>query len=71
MVIDNEEKFNEDILFFKQLHDEQIEVFSKRSGQSSKKWREWSKKEKRFTAKEALDLGMIDEIISPVPLPVS
>ena len=68
MVVDNEEKFNEDISFFRQLHDEQIESYSKRSGQSKENWIEWSKKEKRFIASEALALNIIDEIIQPVPL---
>jgi ATP-dependent protease ClpP protease subunit len=71
IVIDNEEKFSEDICFFRQLHDEQIEGYSKRSGQSKENWTEWSKKEKRFTAQEALALKIIDEIVQPVPLPIS
>ncbi|MFH0804347.1 MAG: ATP-dependent Clp protease proteolytic subunit [Candidatus Zambryskibacteria bacterium] len=71
MVVDNEEKLNEDICFFRQLHDEQIESYSKRSGQPKESWIEWSRKEKRFTAQEALTLKMIDEIIQPVPLPIS
>ncbi len=49
----------------KGCHEEQVRVFAERSKQSIKQIREWSKKEKRFTAQEAKAAGFLDEVIEP------
>lgn len=57
--------FAEAIKKNQELHEEQLKVYAKRSKQSLEQLREWSKKEKRFTAVEALKVGFLDEIIEP------
>lgn len=49
----------------KGLHEEQLRVCAKRSGQSIRFCREWSIRDKRFGAAEALKLGFIDGITRP------
>jgi ATP-dependent protease ClpP protease subunit len=46
-------------------HEEQLEVYARRSGQSIRLCRKWAKEEKSFYAPEALELGFIDEIVRP------
>lgn len=49
-----------------QLESEQkITYIAKRTGVPIAQWREWSSQEKNFTAAEALEKGLIDEIIYP------
>jgi ATP-dependent Clp protease, protease subunit len=70
MPVDDEQKVAKEISDGRRLHEELLLFLSKRTGQSKEKWVKWSKKERKFTAPEALKLGIIDEIIQPVPLPV-
>ncbi len=63
--IDNEEKVEKSLQQLRKHHAEQVSHIARRSGQSESEWREWSKSERRFEATEALDLGIIDEIIRP------
>jgi ATP-dependent Clp protease, protease subunit len=46
-------------------HTEEIARLILRCGHTEEEWREWSRKERRFTASEALELNIIDEIIRP------
>lgn len=48
------------------IHEEQIREYSKRSKLSEVEWRKWSKEEKKFRAPEALEHGIIDEIVSHI-----
>ncbi len=49
-----------------ELHEEQLKTYADRSKQSNEQLKEWSKKEKCFTAEEALKFGFLDEIIPSV-----
>ena len=51
-------------LLFK-LQSEQLQFFAERSKQPINQLKEWSRKEKRFNSKEALDAGFLDGIIVP------
>jgi ATP-dependent Clp protease, protease subunit len=45
------------------VHDEQVQLFAKRSKQPEAAWRAWAKEARTFLAPEALSLGIIDEIV--------
>jgi ATP-dependent Clp endopeptidase proteolytic subunit ClpP len=55
----------EDYKKIQEMHEEQLNVYAKRSKQPIKRLREWSKEEKRFTADEAFKAGFLDEVIKP------
>ena len=48
-----------------EYHNEQLNVYVKRSGRSLNFCKKWAKEERRFFAPEALRLGFLDEIIRP------
>lgn len=70
VVVDDEEKFEREVNWARRHHEEMMLYYSRRSGQPLEMWKDWSKKEKKFSAREALELVIIDEIIQPVPLQV-
>ena len=53
------------IQFRKDIHTEMLNIVARRTGQPVRKLRAWSKEERVFTAKEALELNFIDEIAEP------
>lgn len=63
--IANRKAFARDLKRLRKTHQEQVEAFSKRSGQPKEKWFEWGESERQFNAREALELRIIDEIIFP------
>jgi ATP-dependent Clp endopeptidase proteolytic subunit ClpP len=50
----------------KRLQRRLIALLARRSGQPLSELRKWSREQKNFTAKEALALGLIDEILPPL-----
>lgn len=61
----DEENLAGKIKFRKLLHQKMLALIAKRTGQSMKKLRIWSREERFFTAKEALKLNFIDKIAEP------
>ncbi|MBX4209292.1 ATP-dependent Clp protease proteolytic subunit [Candidatus Parcubacteria bacterium] len=57
--------FDDHIKEFREWDDELLRLFSKKSGQPLGRIRTWSRQERYFGAKEALKLGLIDEIVMP------
>ena len=47
------------------LYQERLEMISSRSGQNKERLKKWGKKEKIFSAEEALKLGFLDGITRP------
>jgi ATP-dependent Clp protease, protease subunit len=66
----DQDNLEDDITRLKKLHEDQIAAFSKRSKKPVEDWRAWAKAERFFYAEEALEVGMIDEIIYPPEIPV-
>lgn len=52
-----------------EAHKDQLAFIARRTHQPLKKWQEWSRNQRYFSAKEALELGIIDEIVKPKPIP--
>ncbi len=64
----DEPKFLEQAQKNMQSHREDLDFVIRRTHQSLDKWQEWSRNERYFSANEALELGIIDEIIKPEPI---
>lgn len=60
------EDFADRVKKMTEIHEEQIREYAKRSGRPEADWREWSKRERQFRAPEALEHGIIDEIVSQI-----
>jgi len=56
---------SESIKLRKNIHEEMMRIVARRTSQTMKMLRIWSREERIFTAKEALELNFIDEIAKP------
>lgn len=61
----DDDRWDQYITDLRGLNEEQLHVYAKRSKQSMRQLRKWSKEEEFFSAAKALKLGFIDELVRP------